>query len=822
MKKFLSIILAVMMVLALAAPLTAFAEEGDPFKIGETTYADLLSAINAANDGDTIVMTRDYSEDHGGTQNKFRINKAITIDGGDFTLDISSAANIFPFRIEAVDKTVTVKNFKAINFQGGGFDVATGTLVLDDVVAASKGRACIKAWNGTITVSNSELSTAPDASKTEAVCILYGNATLNLKDGAVLKKNQGANGSWTTQAAVLYTTGTGNITINMESGSKMVANHAEGEAKTSIIARNSDASTFTINMAQGAYLVSDSANITDLTFVYNIAGLEMNLNAYAGAFLVKEGLETTVGGFQESASKGGRLFQMVAMETSPVEGYVAYQTFYDDSNASFEFVNDSDQPQKANTLAAAIAAAKTGTVIKMIKDYSCDETGISLINKELVLDLNGLKFEGTGAGYLFGSMKGKLTIKKGTFEIYRGSVVQDGGHLTFEDVTATITPTGSSARPIIKLSGGGNAQATIINSTVATNGPGEALILIESGTAGVLNVVNSTLCYQGALKYNQNNACVSVQGDATNATINVDETSTLVQNANTELKGGAEYNHIASIVTTQSLLPVTLNLAKGATLKIQREAGETSSNAFISVLKEGGSAVVNDKGANFVLSADAAQKGIVLPDSLLGYKVGDVALKADENGVYTYVNAEAAEEVVINSIAIDIAMVTGASIRNALPFGLRFTATISEDVYNALLAIDPNAKLGFVLAKARKAGSAFNIENLLENDYVIVDAKNIASANGVTSFNTTVYVDENSCLITSDNASGFKTSISAKAFITLTIDGVETTYWVDFDAEDNSRSIYDVAKGYYEDTVNGSTNNEVVNYILDTCSYKFN
>ena len=826
MKKFISMFLAIIMVLSLAV--TVVAADGDgAFKIGDNSYDNLADALAAAENGDTIVMTKDHTEESV-AQNKFAITKSITLDGGGYTLSFTSAANVFPFKLNTDGVEFTVKNFANINFQGGGFDVSKGILNLSDLNANSKGRATIKTTGtGTINVENATLYTPSTASQSEAVCILAGTtAVLNLNNGAVLRKDQGANGSTTTQATVLYTTGNGNITINMKSGSKIVSNHGAGQAKAAIIGRDGSGATITLNMEQGAYLVADSANLSEVTFLYNTASFNFNLNAPDGSFLVKNGLTVALPGFQSGPNDGAKTYEFVALETSPVEGYTAYKAQYDISNAVFKYVTDADGEGYATSFASALMAAKTGTVVTLLKDFDSNETGITFAGKTLTVDLDGKKLNFTNnSNYVMSSIKGDLTFKDGTIDLYRGFIVQAGGHITFDNVTATSqyavnADGGALSRPVVKLNGAGYTQLTLVDSTLVTYGKGEALVLVESSTEGVITLEgNSVLNYAGTLTgVNQNMAAIAVQ-NATSLIVNVGEGSKIMTSGQTS--DNAE--KITSIIADQTTGDITLNLAKGSIMEINRTPGASGSE-FVHTRPdyEGGKFTINDRGCSFVISAEVAQAGIELPAALLGYKVNGVALEPDaETGVYYFADAEATEAVTINAMVIDIEMLLGASIRNALPFGLRFTATISEDVYNALLAIDPNVKVGFALAKARKAGSSFNIENILATDYVIADGKNITVADGVVSFNTTVFVEENSCLISSANASGFKTSISAKAFITLTIDGVETTYWVNFDSTDNSRSMYDVAKGYYEDTVNGSTDNQVVNYILDTCGYKF-
>ncbi|HZK46145.1 MAG TPA: hypothetical protein VFD34_07985, partial [Clostridia bacterium] len=75
MKKLFAIMLALVMVLA-AVPVLAEGEKTDVAKIGEQEYTTLDEAIEAANDGDTIVLLADCETEG------MNLNKNLSIDGG--------------------------------------------------------------------------------------------------------------------------------------------------------------------------------------------------------------------------------------------------------------------------------------------------------------------------------------------------------------------------------------------------------------------------------------------------------------------------------------------------------------------------------------------------------------------------------------------------------------------------------------------------------------------------------------------------------------------------------------------------------------------
>ena len=55
------------------------------------------------------------------------------------------------------------------------------------------------------------------------------------------------------------------------------------------------------------------------------------------------------------------------------------------------------------------------------------------------------------------------------------------------------------------------------------------------------------------------------------------------------------------------------------------------------------------------------------------------------------------------------------------------------------------------------------------------------------------------------------------AYVKFTVNGETRIIYTTYDETVNSRSILDVATAYYQDTVNGSTQNELVNYIIAVC-----
>lgn len=827
MKKYLSLFLAIVMVFAIAIPAFA-ADENSPFKIvkGEdTTYYDtLLDAVAAAEDGDTIEMLSDFSMDFN-AQTPVTITKGITIDGGGHKLTANAgAANQFFIKINAEGKTVNIKNFAEINATvGGGITVANGTLNLNNVIVTAKGRASVKTEAGNaakaINVENSTIRMNEDAGNTEAAMILGGNnpTTLTLGNGAIVEKPHAANGATSTQSAVIYFGNDGNHSIIMNAGSKVIAKQKSGTA-TSVIGLG-DASvtgTNSVTINEGAYLVIETAVPTVNFFGPNASG-NITLNVPENALLVKSDLTPTLPAFNADINHGAKTYNYVE-GTSAVDGYKAYNMVEEIiTDFNFDIIDGDNVTKYAGTLGQAISVATNGSTIKLLKNYEGTETNIAISGKSLTIDLNNFTANLTGGGYFINSLKSGLAIKNGTFKVARGIIVQVGGHLEFDNATAISSDgTGSNSRAIVKLNGAGATKLTIRNSTVETKTTiGEPFILVESGTSGTIDLVGkSVLKYSGVLgNNNQNHSVIALQGTGTDLVLNVGAEASLIAAHASSTK-----EKIASVLADQTDGDITVNLEAGATIAANRTYADDnkSTTQFFLTLKPEGTMTINNNGANFVVSADVAKQGIALPANAFGYKIGDAKVTLAEGNVYQ--NAEATEAVTLTTVSYSFKpeMIAGAAMRLELPFGLRFGATISAEEYESILALDPNAEIGFVVAKKGDAGSNFDTIAMMESKYKFVPATSVVTADGTVTFETNIYIGEDSIIATADK-DGFKTNVAAKAYIKATINGEAVYYFSDYKMSDNSRSLYKVAQSYVADTVDGSTENIVANYIIAVC-----
>jgi len=255
-KRTLSLLLAVLMisVTGIVTAIITFAE-GNEAKIGDTEYATLAEAIDAAQDGDTIMLLRDLTLT---TINK-EIKKTITIDGGanqykitesgDYTFQFYQSFTLknlkfdtshgFRFWNTAGKEAVgTLENVDwtlgsglLVNIQGNvagvplTFNVVNSTITKTAVVGApiiatysQQSSAKPGICDITINIDNSTLNqnggaTNGHVGNTSMFYFAYANSVeLNLKDNSVLNYNpKGVAGL--TQSLIVYEIPT---TVNVE------------------------------------------------------------------------------------------------------------------------------------------------------------------------------------------------------------------------------------------------------------------------------------------------------------------------------------------------------------------------------------------------------------------------------------------------------------------------------------------------------------------------------------------------------------------------------------------------------------------------------
>lgn len=239
-KKFLALLLAVVMVCAMGIPVSAAVADTDVAKIGDNGYATLDAAFTAVKDGETIVLLKDV-------ELQPVLNSGSYYDGiiyvGDksFTLDlggktISGASGINDYLIYLNNKGEKANEITFVNgtIAGGAnlwnviavsgnsatfpttLNLGTGLTVTGDG-SGNNGE------DGVIKVRRNSIVNVLDGAKIVSQAALYGvqagasEATVNIYDGAVIEHNYN-------NAGAIAVTGTG--TCNVFGGKITSANVA--------------------------------------------------------------------------------------------------------------------------------------------------------------------------------------------------------------------------------------------------------------------------------------------------------------------------------------------------------------------------------------------------------------------------------------------------------------------------------------------------------------------------------------------------------------------------------------------------------------------
>lgn len=470
-----------------------------------------------------------------------------------------------------------------------------------------------------------------------------------------------------------------------------------------------------------------------------------------------------------------------------------------------------------STLKGALADAPNASdrTVYLLKDATVSEFNLKVpAGTDIILDLGGHTLTSTyNKDYLIGSINGTLTVKNGSLNASRGLVVQKDGHLIIDNVRFTVTDTSSNARPAVKLSYQGNTELTVRNSHLKTVGPGESLVLVEFATDGVINLEGNTILeYAGVLDGEvQNCGAVAVQqGWGTGFNSNSETANTdLVLNvgANAKIVNTAppstSSGYVGSAVILSTSGDVTVNLEKGATIEIDREAG-ASKNYHIHMANYFGKLTVNDKGANWSASAKTLSTGSMYFNDLwgdgyniLGWTDGKNLIKP-QNAYKVEGAKEAVSYTPVYYKDGDFDMIDGASIRKEqTERAIRFSTVVSDELIKLL---GNNVKFGTLIAEG-----GTNPVRTSEKVYKFKNKPFVTYGEGKSVYHAALILNGES----TDKAA-YKKTVAAISYMTVTYsDGTEETFYTDFDYN-NVRNMKTVANNLFDKGMTVS----VIEYIL--------
>jgi len=448
-RRLLSAFLAVMMVLTMA-PVAFAADEGGTTgvaKIGDVEYPTLQAAVDAANNGDTIVLKKSISATEIGEKKQLQFVKAdmnVTLDLNQNTITAEAGEAI---AINAANITLTVKNGTIENFAEGNYSDGVYaykesnnlTLTFESIVLKSRTQGLAVQGltsNSNVNIVNSKITSA------EELGIYYPpkSGTLTISDSEI--------------------TGVTGIVVK---GSNLVV---KGE-KTIISGTgpNVDPETYYTGATDGSSTLTETGDALYIESGYNdrdisvsISGGHLNSkSAKAVRMFVKNGENTSAK--REISVTGGTF-------SSDVSAYVA-EGYVQNENGTVEQLGETNAVAKVGntyykSLVDAYAALPRGegaapsepTTITLLKDSDGGGIGSDKTDNYMnyVIDFNGHTYTvGAPAVGSTGTVsQGIRVLKTSTAKFMNGTlkaanynqlvqVVHTYGDVTFQDFTVDAT-----------------------------------------------------------------------------------------------------------------------------------------------------------------------------------------------------------------------------------------------------------------------------------------------------------------------------------------------------------------------------------------------
>lgn len=687
-RRLLSAFLAVMMVLTMA-PVAFAADEGGTTgvaKIGDVEYPTLQAAVDAANNGDTIVLKKSISATEIGEKKQLQFVKAdmnVTLDLNQNTITAEAGEAI---AINAANITLTVKNGTIENFAEGNYSDGVYaykesnnlTLTFESIVLKSRTQGLAVQGltsNSNVNIVNSKITSA------EELGIYYPpkSGTLTISDSEI--------------------TGVTGIVVK---GSNLVV---KGE-KTIISGTgpNVDPETYYTGATDGSSTLTETGDALYIESGYNdrdisvsISGGHLNSkSAKAVRMFVKNGENTSAK--REISVTGGTF-------SSDVSAYVA-EGYVQNENGTVEQLGETNAVAKVGntyykTLADAVAAAQSGETVKLLKNVT--SANILKINQSITLDLGDYTFELTGSGNtaraIYINDGANVTIKaneKGGVKAATIALqVNAGGKLTIESGTYTgmyaLALFSSDTKPAEAILNNG-----VFNGYIYTNGTGhDDHITFNGGT------------------YNEQVYLAS--GDKSTYTISngTFKNSLEIDAGRLDISGGT---FTANIDTSGNANhPVTNNNGSGAyvgTLVVCKPDG-SSATGYI------GDAVVNITGGTFENTFANGETIVVADFGKEQENVGDAKVTISDNAkIKGVVKAYASE----NNTGMNFSITGGYFTTNPTDYVASGYVAGTSDVSGYSYKVVAKTETGNVEVKPAVAAPEVKVDKIPQKDQETVKA----------------------------------------------------------------------------------------------------
>ena len=473
-RKLLSVLLTLCLAFSLL-PTAALADEENVAKVGETAkYTTLAAALDAAQNGATVTLLADVTED-------VAIKKSITLDLGGKTLTGKGTANTATLTI-AKGATATVKNGTVKGTANAYYNIQNnGTATFEDVTATAgnTGSSMIDNW-GTLTITSGDYTGGLNVVKSEE------GSTLTI-NGGKFTLDYATNG----YTGVIFAYGTTTI-----SGGEFIQS-------LTTTGRWNHPQVVATGVVEGCPAIT---KITGGTFTNNISGEGIFRGVGKGT---SDNFEVSGGTFNRSVSDG--FFK---------DGYFAMKNAGGTYDAAGPFAARVNSTAGYSTLAEAIAAAKAGDTVTLLTDVEVSEP--ITVNTAITLDLGGKTLTSTwamqsnaaGAARYALVNNAKMKLTNGTFNVGQARGVGAYAGLTLSGITVTQELTGGHACVAFCKEG---QPYTIKNSTIngayaVCNFANNATITISGSE---LNGTGNTLYHNGnnyGLKLTVKNTTVTSSG----------------------------------------------------------------------------------------------------------------------------------------------------------------------------------------------------------------------------------------------------------------------------------------------------------------------
>ena len=789
-KRVLSLFLAFLMVLTtgIASAFTAFAADGNEAKIGDTEYATLVTAIDAAQDGDTITLLRDLTW----TAYNKAIKKTITIDGGEQKYKITATSG---YTCE-FHQSFTLKNLKFDTTHGFRFyntagKEAVGTLenvdwtlgsglllnihgavagvtqtfnVINSTVTkpAGKNDPIIANYNGggndvIVNIENSTLTqnggtTASGEIGNRAIFCFNNsaNVTLNLKGNSVLNYNPVGCADGVNPLMAVFSA---RVTANIDETVQLHLMGAGGVTAKNYFAYKGGSGSLTLNDAGAAWNVSK--RIAGLGYYLPAGSYDVN-----GTGKAVIGASTVCYGGTEDLTyrKAAAVYTEADLNGDADHAYSGY--IFNVGEAYYK------------TWADALAADGE---IKLIANAPKITDKITLA-KDVVIDGQG-KYSLNANTYFFALGGHNATLRNLAINTTHGVRTDDvaGSEVLFDNCKVSVTVG-------LLVNFNRNANVTFKDSTVVSTSA-DAFILVQTGATAGISFVNSTVDYRrGASNNNENTSVFNIAGAST-ATVTLDETSRIIYAPDNTCTN----NQILSVHDTGSVANVILK--NGATLEYKTVPASVTSLAFLRNNKSTLNLV--DEGATWKVSAAVAKKGYRFVNTSGTFNCKTVAMRTADGKLYSpteVINLTAATAFV--PVTMGVTNEAGASIRLDLPTGIRFGTQIDKTFYETL-----GASAVYGVRVARKDvlnGGSFA---------ALTEANSVSYTSAKEGFRWVTEGEFFRTVLMNINEANYQTELSWSAFVTVTYaDGKTATYYADYTEADNCRSLAQVASRALQDT----------------------